>query len=149
MLPMSTCLWLYMPGDGQYLPSSGFCRSGLSDSVRKKMEILGSVMAGLILALFPRRQAFRWQRNRFLPSSHGCFKSAADISSYVLLAASEKEACSKHMLPCRYTCPSPSQNNGITNPQLRGCSHLVKKQVWQGDRAWICFVRYIVRNNNR
>jgi len=129
-----------MPGDGQYLPSPGLGCRCLSDTVRKTAKILGTLMAGLVLLLFPRRPDFGGRGPDF-PRSLSVAVTVL-LMAVVLLAASEDAFC-QHALPCRYACPSPNQNSDRTNPQLRGSSHLVKNHVWQGDRAWICFVRYI------
>lgn len=61
--------------------------------------------------------------------SHGCSTSAA---------------LGVHCLGIHTSLTASKQSNS----QLRGGSYLVKKQMQQGDRAWICFVRYVVRNNN-
>lgn len=45
------------------------------------MVILDSLIAGLILVLYPRRQDFRWQTSKFSLYSRGCCDSAADISN--------------------------------------------------------------------
>lgn len=125
MPPMPTCLSLYMPGDGQYLPPPGLCCRGLSDIVRKTVEILGSLMAGHS----SQEEKISGDRGADCRLGLVALVTVLLISALVLLAASEEAECSWHTLSCRYVCPSPNENNDITNPRLRGCSHLVKKQV--------------------
>lgn len=55
-----------------------FVGRGLSDIVRKTVEILGSLIIWPIVALFPRGQDLKLQRSRFSPYSHGCNSAAAE-----------------------------------------------------------------------
>lgn len=78
-------LWLHLA----YLEVRNNCLcqdiggGGLSDTVRKTVETLVSLVLWLILALFPRRQDFRLQRNRcfFLRILSSCCNSAVKITS--------------------------------------------------------------------
>lgn len=89
-------LWLHLA----YLEVRNNCLcqdiggGGLSDTVRKTVETLVSLVLWLILALFPRRQDFRLQRNR-------CFFCVFSVAVVTVLLKSQVAvlACSVQTAP--------------------------------------------------
>lgn len=135
--PVSPCLSLVLPGDGQCLHQdtdpapppqpSWSCEQNWTCWPAWVLVVLLLEFQVAQEQSFPLFNAVQWCCHQ-----QRCSGSSSSVLSTL----------------CGCACPSPNQNTDITHPQLPGCSHLVKKQVRREDRAWISFVSYIVRNSS-